>query len=433
MRIAVIGSGVSGLVAARLLSCRGEVYLFESGDQLGGHAHTVDVEVSGVRFPVDVGFMVFNDRTYPQFGKILDWLGVKSRPSDMSFSVSCAKTGLEYEGSSLSGIFAQRRNVVRPRFLYLLRTILRFHYVAARWRSKANLDALTIGELLRKERFEGDFVRLYLIPMTAAIWSSNPDEIMSFPARFLLDFFHNHGLVQIFDRPIWRTVVGGSREYVQRIAEPLQDRVILRTEVDSVLRSDTGVEISVNGVHESFDAVVLATHSDTALGLLKNPLEKEREILESFPYQSNSAVLHTDIRKLPRNRRAWASWNYFVAPDEKPCATVTYDLSRLQGHSSEFPILLTLNDESEIAPERIIKRFRFAHPQFQLASIGSQGRHSEISGIGGVYYCGAYWHNGFHEDGVRSGLRVAAQFGIDLDSCIAASSKESYNTRVSSR
>lgn len=434
-RIAIIGTGVSGSVAARLLATRHEVTVFEANDYPGGHANTVDVTVGGREFAVDTGFMVFNRRTYPNFCRLLEFLEVTSQPSDMSFSVRCTKTGLEYQGSSLNGVFAQRSNCLRPSFLCMLRDIARFNRLGnAAAKSGELRDGRSVGEFLRECRVGGRFIDHYLVPMAAAIWSSKPRDILDFPADFMLGFFANHGLMQLRDRPRWRTILGGSRNYVRTLLEPLQNQVRLRCPIASVARTAGGVLVTpVCGPRERFDEVVFASHADQTLKMLADATRAERQVLGSFPYHQNEAVLHTDTRLLPRRRRAWASWNYHLAGGTEQAASVTYDLSRLQNHNSATPILLTLNATSEIDETKILRTFNYAHPAYSRDSISGQRRFREISGQRGTHFCGAYWGYGFHEDGVNSALAVADHFGIDLDACTVASTKEPSRIAAASR
>jgi len=416
MRIAIVGSGISGNVAARLLATAHDVTLFEAGDYAGGHANTVDVEVGGSVFPVDTGFMVFNERTYPNFCRLLSMLDVPSQDSDMSFSVRCERTGWEYQGSSLNGLFAQRRNAVRPAFLNMLRDIRRFNRQAPRDVAAGRFGRATLGEYLAARRYGRRFVEQYLVPMTSAIWSARPEEIYQFPLHFLVGFFRNHGLLQLRDRPQWKTILGGSRVYVSALLAPLGDRVRLRTPVQCVTRSDFHVVVKPAAeAAEIFDHVVFATHADQTLKLLTDATAPEREILSAFPYQKNDAVLHTDTRLLPRRRRAWASWNYHVPREDDHPPTVTYDLSRLQRHGSREPILLTLNEAHRVRPEKILRRFTYDHPAYRWESVRAQDRWAEISGRRRTHFCGAYWGYGFHEDGVSSALAVAKHFGIALN------------------
>ncbi len=435
MRIAVIGAGVSGGLAARLLALRHEVTLYESQHHAGGHAQTVEVELDGVTHAVDVGFMVFNDRTYPNFCRLLDLLKVESRPSDMSFSVRSLRSGLEYQGGTLRGLFAQRSNAFRPAFLGMIADILRFNRVARRAAQDGSLaDGQSLGDFLRRHRFGGRFVDNYLTPMAAAIWSCKPSEIKAFPAEFLVGFFANHGLLQLADRPQWRTVLGGSRTYVRQLLHGLGDRVLLDSPVVEVTRTLDGAAVkTASGDGDVYDQVVFATHADQTLRLLSSATPAERAVLSGFPYQFNHAVLHTDASLLPTRRDAWASWNYRLIGDGAPSATVTYNLSRLQGLVTPTPILLTLNESVSIDPRKVLREFTFAHPAYTAESIASQRRWSDVSGVDRIHYCGAYWGYGFHEDGVRSALSVAKHFGIDLEACTAACMKAPSPTTVASR
>lgn len=435
MRIAIVGSGVSGCLAARLLHDQYDVTLYESAEVLGGHAHTVDVELEGKSLAVDTGFMVFNEKTYPNFCRLLRFLDVPSQTSDMSFSVSCKPSGLEYQGSSIDGLFAQRRNFFNPRFYKLLIDILRFNRQGTLAATAGDIPVeQSVGEFLVRNRLGRRFVDQYLVPMASAIWSSRPNEIESFPAHFLIGFFNNHGLMQLRDRPEWRTIVGGSRQYVQKLLEPLRDRVRLGVSVSSVRRENQQVIIETSSSEESYDHVVLATHADQSLRLLVDAGPIEKAILSQFPYQDNRAVLHTDIRQLPSKRQAWASWNYRVHWDVSEPATVTYDLNRLQNLGLSQPLLLTLNPQSLIDPESVLKELSFAHPAFGPFSVSAQKLHDQISGISQrTHFCGAYWGYGFHEDGVNSALAVASYFGISLDSCIAACTRELSPTVVSAQ
>ncbi len=433
-RIAIIGTGISGSLAARLLATEHEVTVFEGNRYAGGHANTVDVFVDGRTFAVDTGFMVFNRRTYPNFCRLLEMLDIESQDSDMSFSVRCENTGTEYQGSSLNGLFAQRSNCLRPSFLRLLSDISRFNRLGTTAAHDGSLkDGRSVGEFLRQGGFGRGFRDLYLVPMAAAIWSSNPRTILDFPAEFMIGFFANHGLMQLRDRPQWRTIVGGSRKYVAALLAPLQDNVRLGSPIASVARTEDQVIVKpVEGAAEFFDEVVFASHADQTLRMLADPTREEREILEAFPYAPNEAVLHTDPKLLPKRRRAWASWNYRVAAGQQHNASVTYDLSRLQNHDSAVPILLTLNPTEEIDEKRILRTFSYHHPAYSDRSIAAQQRFQEISGRNRIHFCGAYWGYGFHEDGVNSALAVAQHFGIDLSACSAASMKERSRIAVAS-
>ena len=427
MRIAVIGTGISGSLAARLLATQHQVVVYEANDYPGGHANTVDITVWGQNYSVDTGFMVFNRRTYPNFCRLLQLLQIPSRPSDMSFGVRCGQSGLEYQGSSLNGLFAQRANCLRPSFLRMLRDIITFN---RRGTSAAEDDLLddgvTVGQFLESCHVSHQFVENYLAPMAAAIWSSNPSQILDFPAKFLVGFFANHGLMQLRNRPQWYTIPGGSRRYVTALLDPIWKSLRLRCPVTEVTRSDIGVQIAtMDGRIEDFDHVVFASHADQTLRILSDATTTETEILQCFPYQKNEAVLHTDTQILPRRRRAWASWNYHTTPTADQSAIVTYDLNRLQGLNARRPILLTLNSQQQqIETTKVLRTFTYHHPIFSRASIVAQDRRNAISGHRRTHFCGAYWGYGFHEDGVNSALAVAQDFGIELEACTVASTKD---------
>lgn len=436
MRIAIIGTGISGSLVARLLSTQHDVTVFESNDSPGGHANTVDVRVSGKEFSVDTGFMVFNRRTYPNFCRLLEMLEITSQASDMSFSVSSSRTGIEYQGSSLNGLFAQRLNCVRPSFLRMLRDIARFNRAGMNAAQTNNLrDGQTVRQFLGEHGIGKAFIDQYLVPMAAAIWSSKPTAILDFPAEFMIGFFANHGLMQIRDRPQWRTIIGGSRKYVQALLDPIRDRVRLNCPVESVERTGEQIKLTTSGGQTSlFDEVVFASHADQSLKMLGDASARERDVLSAFPYQPNEAVLHTDIRLLPRSRRAWASWNYHIPAGKEAGASVTYDLSRLQNHDSSTPILLTLNESQSIDPAKVIREFTYQHPAYSGDSIAAQQKFEQISGVNRTHFCGAYWGYGFHEDGVNSALAVARHFGIGLEACnTAASTKDECGTAATRR
>ncbi|MCC7338197.1 MAG: FAD-dependent oxidoreductase [Pirellulaceae bacterium] len=426
MRIAIIGTGISGSLVSRILSNQHDVTVFEASHYAGGHANTVDVELAGMSYPVDTGFMVFNRKTYPNFCRLLELLEIDCQPSDMSFSVRCDRTGVEYQGSSLNGIFAQRKNLMRPSFLRMLYDIVRFNRAGTKAARNADLpDGQRVEDFLRVCGVGQAFLSHYLVPMASAIWSSTPQSILDFPAHFMIGFFANHGLMQMHDRPQWRTIQGGSRQYVHALLGPIADRVRLNSRVDFVVRTQDGVIVKpVGGQAEFFDQVVFATHSDQTLRMLAQPTEAEQQVLGSIPYHASAAVLHTDTRMLPRSTRAWASWNYRISDTGHRNASVTYDLSRLQNHDTPTPILLTLNASETIAHESIIRSFDYQHPAYSVSAIAAQRRLGEISGKNRTHFCGAYWGYGFHEDGVKSALAVAKTFGLNLESCIAASTKE---------
>ena len=421
MKVAVIGTGVSGLLAARLLADDHDLHVFEANDYAGGHTNTVTIEVAGSSHAVDTGFMVFNHRTYPNFVKMIKLLGVPEQESDMSFSVRCARSGLEYQGSSLNGLFAQRSNLFRPRFYRMLREILRFNREALRLIEQEE-SLLGLGDFLEQHRFGKDFVDYYLVPMGAAIWSARPQDFREFPAQFIIRFLENHGLLTIRGRPQWKTIAGGAKRYVAALTRPFAERLRLGCPIQSVSRHQDHVLVCPeNQPPERFDAVVMAAHADQTLKMLTDASDAEQAILGSFAYQRNETILHTDVSLLPQRRRAWASWNYLVPPQADQPVVLTYNLNRLQRHQSPETICVTLNDTEAIDPARILRRIEYHHPVYDRAALSAQDRYQEINGQRHTYFCGAYWGYGFHEDGVKSALAVGECFGKRLESCIAAS------------
>lgn len=412
MKIAIIGAGISGLTVAYRLGLAHDITLFEANDYLGGHTNTVEVDLDGERQVIDTGFIVFNDWTYPNFIKLLDELGVRSQPTSMSFSVRCDAANLEYNGSSLNGLFAQRRNLARPSFYRMLAGILRFNRDAPEWMlSQPATDETTVGEFLARHRYSREFAEHYLLPMGAAIWSCPVGTFENFPIRFIVEFYKNHGLLSVRNRPTWRVIEGGSRNYVAKMSERFRDRVRLSTPIEQVRRSANEVLIIPRSrPPESFDHVVFACHSDQALRMLAEPTATERDVLSEFPYGRNIAVLHTDRSVLPKRRRAWASWNYHLAgrpaSHASSMATVTYQMNLLQHLRSKHVFNVTLNSEEQIASEKVLRRFEYHHPIFTVRRAVAQARHRELINVHRTSFCGAYWGNGFHEDGVVSALRV---------------------------
>ena len=416
LHIAIVGSGIAGnLVAHRLHAAGHHITMYEADDHVGGHTHTHAIELQGEAHQVDTGFIVFNDRTYPNFIALLDEMGVASQPSSMSFSVRNDARGLEYNGSSLNGLFAQRRNLVRPGFLGMLAEILRFNRVAPAWLELSD-EETTLRELLREHRFDGRFAADYLVPMGAAIWSTDPARMLDFPARFFVRFLHQHGMLTVNDRPEWRVIRGGSARYVERLIAPWRHCIRLRSPVELVRRRQDAVQLQVRGKPPAtFDHVFLACHADQALRLLADASREEREILGAFPYQQNEAVLHTDTSLLPRARRAWAAWNYHVLPVAGQGVALTYNMNILQGLRARHTFCVSLNASAQIARRHVLRRLSYAHPLFTTASIAAQRRHAEISGVRRTHYCGAYWRYGFHEDGVVSALMALRRFESTRD------------------
>ncbi|GMV26521.1 MAG: amine oxidase [Phycisphaerae bacterium] len=400
-------------MTAAYLLCHGhDIHVFEAQNRIGGHTHTIECEDSGRTIPVDTGFIVFNDRTYPNFIKLVDRLGVPWRHSTMSFSVRCDRTGLEYNGATLNSLFAQRSNLLRPGFYRMLTDILRFNRDAIA--AAARTPDVSLGRYLDGSGYSRRFIDHYIVPMAASIWSAPQRVILEFPLRFFVRFLHNHGMLSVNDRPVWRTIVGGSSVYARKLTEPFAGRIRLNSPVRRIARAPGHVAVSTDAGTEYFDHVVIACHSDEALSLLADPIPQEREILGSISYQRNTAVLHTDTSLLPRRTLAWAAWNYHVPPSPDAPVTVTYDLTALQGLATSARFLVTLNRDDHIDPAKVIRRIVYHHPVFSTRGVASQARHAEISGRGRTHYAGAYWGNGFHEDGVNSALAACRTFGVSL-------------------
>lgn len=416
-RIAVIGSGISGLTCAWLLREKYDIHLYEAGDYLGGHTQTNDIEVEGKTYPVNSGFIVFNDWTYPNFIRLMDRLGVASENSDMSFSVKCERSNMEYNGHSLDSLFAQRSNIFNLRFLWMIRDILKFNKeTRAELASGEISDSETLGEYLQRKGYSDYFRHYYIIPMGAAIWSASEAMMMDFPLYFFLRFFNNHGMLSVDDRPHWKVISNGSQSYVRRIEQDLSaDQIYLNTEVTRVERDDQGATIYSCRGAERYSQVIFACHSDQALKMLSAPTAQEQEILAAIPYKMNDVVLHTDSSILPENKKAWAAWNYHIGYKAQDTVAVTYYMNRLQNFDdAPVDFCVTLNKTADIDPKKILRSFHYAHPVFTLEGIAAQKRHAEISGHNNSHFCGAYWFNGFHEDGVKSALRVTEALGVSL-------------------
>jgi len=405
VKIAIVGTGVSGLVAAHRLHHEHQLVVYEAGAQVGGHANTVQVQTPDASHWIDTGFIVFNDRNYPNFEQLLAELGVPSQPSQMSFSVSDGRGRFEYSGTP-RGLFARPANLLSPSFLGMLRDWRRFNREAQALIG-LNGTAPSLGHWLEQRGFSRHFIERLIVPQAAAVWSADPEQMWNFPASFMAEFFDNHGMFGLRNRPSWRTVSGGSIRYVEAITAPWRDRIRLRTPVHSIGRLGERVRIEAEGCEsEDFDEVVIATHSDQALAMLADPSEAEREILGAIPYQRNEVILHTDTGLLPRRRSAWSSWNFHLSEQPAPRSTVTYWMNNLQSLPGERQFLVTLNRGAEIDPAKVLRRFTYDHPVYTTEGVRAQDRHAEISGRRHTHYCGAYWGWGFHEDGVLSALRA---------------------------
>ena len=414
MRIAVIGSGISGLASAWLLSRQHQVVLFEASDYLGGHTHTHDIALEGKNYRVDTGFIVHNPTQYPLLTRMFEQLGVATKPTTMSFSMHSEASGVEYNATSLNGLFCQRGNLLSPRFWRMLADLRRFYRIAPQL-LETDDPGPTLGDYLQQHGFGEAFRDEHLLPMASALWSSPSQQILAFPARYLVQFMANHHMLQVSGRPDWRVVCGGSAEYVRALQRQWTVSVRLRAPVLSVRRDAAGVEICTAADAERFDQVVLACHSDQALALLADADPRETEILGAIPYQSNDVVLHTDARLLPRNRKAWAAWNAHVPRDPADVCTVSYCMNLLQGIDAPQPLVVTLNRTHAIDPARILQRMAYSHPVYTHASVAAQARRQEIQGQRRTWFAGAYWGWGFHEDGIRSAVDVARELGVHWD------------------
>lgn len=410
MNIAIIGSGIAGNIIAHNLHKQHDITVFEANSHIGGHTHTHNIELMGKNYSVDTGFIVFNDRTYPHFIEMLDAQKVAWQPSQMSFSVRNEVTKLEYNGTTLNSLFAQRRNFFKPSFYGMIRDILRFNKQSLTLLENEN--EIKLGDYLTQNNYKPDFINNYILPMGAAIWSTDAAQMLDFPARFLVRFFHHHGMLTVNNRPQWRTITGGSARYVEKLTEAFKFKIKLNTPVTSVRRLKNSVRIKLqNGEEQSFDYIFFACHSDQALKILGNDAsEKERDILAAIPYQENTAYLHHDASLLPKRKLAWAAWNYHVTAKQSEKVQVTYNMNILQNIQSPEPILVTLNHTDFINPAKVIKRLKYTHPVYTLAGVAAQARHAEISGPNLTAFAGAYWLNGFHEDGLASALSALQHF-----------------------
>ena len=416
MKIAIVGSGISGLTCAYLLNKEHDITVFEKNDYVGGHTHTHEIEYDGEEFSVDSGFIVYNEWTYPNFIKLLDQLGVERQLTRMGFSVKSEKNNLEYAGHSLNGLFAQRSNFFRPSFMRILFSMRRFNAEARD--DLGTLDPqITLGQYLTSNNYPREFIQHYIIPIGAAIWSTVPKQMMDVPAVFFIRFFENHGLLQVVNRPNWWVISGGSKKYVEKMIYDFKGKIRLSTPVKNVKRGIDSITVKFgsNGLEkENFDSIIFACHSNQSLAMLDSPSKQEEEVLSAIKYQRNDALLHFDDSILPKRKNAWSSWNYLLDEDPNRAVALTYNMNILQSLKSDRTFCVSLNSGDLIDQSKVIKHLNYEHPLFTLSSINAQGRKHEVSGKNNTYYCGAYWRNGFHEDGVTSALDVCKDFGQSL-------------------
>lgn len=410
MKIAIIGTGIAGNVAAYYLNKQHDIRVYESSDYIGGHTHTHDISMGEEQHRIDTGFIVFNKKTYPNFIELLHHLKVDYQPSDMSFSVQAKSDNLEYNGSTLNQLFAQRRNLFRPKFYRMIRDILRFNKQSLSLLDNPH-DTLSLGQYLAQNNYSEQFIHHYIVPMGAAIWSTDHDSMFAFPARFFVQFFHNHGMLSVDERPQWYVIKNGSAEYVKPLVENHSEKIRLSAKVESVRRANNKVYVKANGCEEeAFDYAFIASHSDQALTMLDEPTDLEQEILGAIPYTNNEAVLHTDETLMPNRRLAWAAWNYHLLKQKNEKVALTYNMNILQNIQSQHTFCVTLNHTQAIDESKIIKRMQYTHPFFTLEGVKAQRRHSEVNGCNRIFYCGAYWRYGFHEDGVVSAINALTDF-----------------------
>ena len=414
MRIAVIGTGIAGMVAAYLLSDEHELVVYEAEDYVGGHTNTIDVDLNGQSFAVDTGFIVFNERTYPNFVRLMKQLGVTWQLSNMSFSLQCERTGLEFSPSSLNSLFIQRKNLLRPSFYRMVFDIFKFRRESEEL-LKSDDYTLTLENFLTAKKFSRLFIEHFIIPMGEAIWSADPVKFNEFPALYFAQFFKNHGFLNVRNQPQWLVIKGGSQQYVAPLTRSYRQSIRLNCPVKSIRRHSDYVSVQApNSQTDRFDQVVIATHSDQALAMLQDPTDRENEILGAIPYQDNHAILHSDESVLPNKKAAWASWNYHIPKAELGRVALTYDMNILQSLGSPVEYCVSLNLPNTVDPAQKIREMHYHHPVYNPKSLAARKRHEEINGVNRTYFCGAYWGYGFHEDGVNSALAVVQHFGKSL-------------------
>ena len=413
MKIAIVGSGISGNTIAHLLHKKHNITLFEKNNRIGGHSHTHNIEINGSPISVDTGFIVFNKKTYPLFSSLLRELDVAHEDSKMSFSVFSKKTGLEYNGTTLNTLFSQRRNIFNPKFIKMIFEILRFNKESLGL--LATSKELSLGDYLAKNAYSDYFLKNYILPMGSAIWSSNLETMIKFPAKFFVTFLHNHGMLNINNRPQWLTISNGSKSYVQKLCHPFIDKIRLNSNIKFIERKSNKVIVHSKYGSENFDYIFMACHSNQALAILKDPSNNEKEVLGAIPYTNNEVYLHTDSTIMPKYKLSWAAWNYNIDSKESEPITLTYNMNILQNIKIKTPVLVTLNPKGCIDPKKIIKKLNYTHPTFSIDSINAQKKHHIISGINRTFFAGAYWGNGFHEDGVKSAYDSVKQLNQLID------------------
>jgi len=400
MKIAIVGSGISGNTIAHLLHKKHNITLFEKNDRIGGHSHTHNIDVNGTPISVDTGFIVFNKKTYPLFSSLLKELDVAYEDSSMSFSVFSKKNSLEYNGTNLNTLFSQRKNIFNPKFIKMIFEILRFNKESLALIETS--EELSLGDYLAKNSYSDYFLKHYILPMGSAIWSSKLETMSKFSAKFFVTFLHNHGMLNINNRPQWLTISNGSKSYVQKLCRPFIDNIRLNTDINFIERKSNKVIVHSNHGSENFDYIFMACHSTEALEILKDSSNNEKEILGAIPYTNNEVYLHTDSSIMPKYKLSWAAWNYNIDSEDNEPITLTYNMNILQNIKIETPILVTLNPKGNIDPKKIIKKLSYEHPIFSIDSVNAQKKQHVISGINRTFFAGAYWGNGFHEDGVKS-------------------------------
>ena len=417
--VAIIGTGISGLTCGYLLNETADITVYEANDYIGGHTATKKINDDGIERNIDTGFIVFNDWTYPRFIKLMKQLDVAYQPTEMSFSVTSKKANIEYNGNTINSLFAQRRNILRPRFWRIVRDILKFNKACKAFvAEKRDTASMTLQDVINELKLSDDFARYYILPMCAAIWSASLAQTRQFPLTFFLQFFNNHGLLNISDRPQWYTIKGGSSTYIPPLIASFQDKIKLSCGVTNVKKvGDTWQVTDTSGAQAIFDHVIFACHSDQALAMLDTPTDAQQAVLGAIGFAENDVVMHKDTNQLPKRKLAWASWNYRLKDDageeERP-ASVTYDMNILQRLDAPNTYCVTLNNTDEIDTSALLGSYQYAHPQFSEVMVNAQQRRSQICGVDNLHFCGAYWYNGFHEDGVHSALDVCERFGVNL-------------------